>query len=74
MAKILIKKEIPNKVSSIEGIGDVFVPLYHLYIDDKLIGVYINIGDAAKEGERQMDCATIELAYKENPLLFKNFF
>lgn len=71
MAKVAIKKELPLEVSDING-EKTFIPIYHLYVNDKVVGRYYNIYEAAREAERKMDWDVLEVSYKENPQSFSS--
>lgn len=74
MSKVEIRKWLPNKQSKIEGIdawgGEDFIPIFNLYIDDKRVGQYINVYDAAKEAFRQKDIDVVSIEYENNPHAF----
>lgn len=79
MVKVQIKKKLASLTSKIYGLEkddaiptDKFIPIYFVYVDDKLEGRYLNIYEAAREAERFMDLNTIEMAYEEHgPAIFR---
>lgn len=70
MAKVVIKKMLPDKCSDIHGYEKTFVPIYFLYKDNKCVGRYLNIYEAAREAERRYDLSELEFAYQQDPSVF----
>lgn len=79
MVKIEIRKKLVSKPSVIYGYNDndtigedKFIPIYRLYVDNKLQRQFLNIYEAAREAEHYMDLGALTIAYEKNPQSFSS--
>lgn len=74
-----IEKELINPVI-VDGVAQLLGPNYHIYgVDESGNKTFVktvdkDIREAAREAERLLDIDVLEVAYKENPDLFKSTF